>query len=360
MLISKRNLYNSLAVLFISFFISSCAKKAPEAVAPKPVFVKFEAASYQPITQEFETAGELKADKEITVSAERAGQIEQIFVSEGSWARKGAALIKVKGQDVAADLKLAKADYEAYEKLYKQGAISKQEFIRYQTALDKISSQVDNLLITAITDGMIGEIYVDPGDYVNLGDPILELVKVYPLRVTYSVPERLISYLKLGQKVELSSEAFPGTIFNATVDFISPKVDQSTRAVMVRANISNPNSLLKANQFMNVKQIIQNKEQSLLVKEESIYIDQGQEYLFIAKPIEKNTEAKPTTTKNANQGPQPTHTAERVSIKTGLRKPGYVEILEGIEEGDLVVYAGLTGIYPGAKLVQVQEEETAK
>lgn len=342
---------------FLCLITSSCTQKALEPVPPKPVYVKFEAVSYQPISQEFETAGELKADKEIIVSAERQGQVEQIFVREGSWVAKSAALVKIKGEDAAAELKLAQADYDVYKKLYDEGAISKQELLRYQTNLDKSSSIIDNLFITAISDGIIGEIFVDPGDYVMLGDPILELVKVYPLRVTYSIPEKLIPLIELGQKVELSSEAFPDQVFNAVVSFISPSVDQTNRAIMVRATITNPNQLLKANQFMNIKQTLQKKDKSLLVREEAIYIDQGQEYLFIAKPIEKKEEEKSSAKKTKNQEPSPTHTAARVAIKTGLRKPGFVEITEGIDEGDLVVYAGLTGIYPGAKLVQVTEDE---
>lgn len=357
------NRIKSLSKFFIlgslCLITGSCSQKPIESVPPKPVFVKFEAVTYQPISQEFETAGELKADKEIVVAAERQGQVEEIFVSEGSWIGRGAALVKIKGEDVDADLKLAKADYDVYKKLFDEGAISKQEFLRYQIGLEKTSSLIDNLLITAITDGTIGEIYVDPGDYVNMGDPILELVKVYPLRVTYSIPEKLIPLVSLGQPVELSSEAFPNIVFNAVVSFISPSVDQSNRAIMVRATVTNPNKLLKANQFMNIKQTIQNKEDSLLVREEAIYIDQGQEYLFIAKPIAEKNEAENHATKKkpANQEPQPTHIAERVAIKTGLRKPGFVEIIEGVNEGDLVIYAGLTGIYPGAKLVHVTDDE---
>ena len=79
--------------------------------------------------------------------------------------------------------------------------------------------------------------------------------------------------------------------------------------------------------------MISDLKDALLVREESVYLDQGQEYLYI---MDKDT-------------------AKRVAIKTSLRQNGKVQILEGIKAGDSVIYAGLHSIYPGAKVIVVEE-----
>lgn len=359
------------ALLLSVLCICSCAKKAPSSQAAKPLFVKVEQASLGRVEKEFETAGELKADKEILVAAERQGKIEQIFVREGQSVRAGDVLIKIEGQDVDADLKKAQNDYQSYQKLYEEGAISKQELINYEALLRRVESQRDNLKIRAISEGVIGVIYVDPGDYVNLGDQILDLVKIYPLRVSYSVPEKLISTIALGQRVELHADSEPGKVFEAKVDFISPRVDPNSRAVLVRARIDNPGSKLKANQFVRVKQIVDSKDAVLLVREEAIYLDQGQEYLYLAESEpslrasakQSNAEDQEpagddgiATSDSSNPPRNDSRVAKRVAVKTGHRQDGKVEILEGLNEGDTVIYAGLHSIYPGAKLVIVDEE----
>lgn len=328
----------SISCLILFCLLSSCAKKPVQEQAAKPLYIKFEQAKLGPISQEFETAGELKADKEILVSAERQGQVQEVYVSEGQWVAAGEALIKVKGEDVDADFKKVQSDYNTYSKLYKEGAIAKQDLLKYETELNRFQSQKDNLLIRAKTSGSVGVIYVDPGDYVKLGDRVLDLVKLDPLRVSYSIPERLIAKVQLGQTVVLTTDSEADKVFNAVVDFIAPRVDPETRTVMVRAKISNPSTKLKANQFVKVKQVISDLSDALLVREESIYLDQGQEYLYLAESAKESELI-----------------AKRVAVKTGLRQDGKVQILEGIKAGDKVIYAGLHSIYPGANLVVAEE-----
>lgn len=343
--------------------ISSCSRPQQAQKAEKPIFVKFEQASLKPVSLSFETAGEIKADEEILVSAERQGQVEKIYVKEGDYVNKGQLLVQIKGKDIAADLNKAQADYDSYQALYKEGAISELDFLQYQANLEKIKSQMANLNITAITSGVVGEIHVDLGDYVNLGNPILDLVKLYPLRISYSIPERLLSKIKLGQSLEFTADSYPGESFTAKVDFIAPKADPLSRTILVRASIDQTDKKLKANQFVTVKQIVREVSNALMVREEAVYLDQGAEYLYLAADSETESaehEARGSRLEDSSlepgaQSSEPQYIAKRVKIQTGLREPGWVEILEGIEEGDNVVYAGLTTIYPGANLVKVED-----
>ncbi len=342
--------------LFIVFGLSSCfGPKKAASPAVKPLFVKFEPAQLGKISQFFETAGELKAYKEINVAAERAGKVAKVFVSEGQYVNIGDKLIQIQGEDVAADLSKAKQDFESYKKLFDEGAISRLELLQYETAVKRFESQKDNLLITAISAGRVGTIYIDPGDFLNLGSLIMDLLNLYPLRVSFNIPEKLIGKLKLGQSLVVTTSAYPEKEFLAKVSFIAPNVDKTTRTILVRATVPDPERLLRANQFVKVKQEIKNLKDAVLVREEAIYLEQGQEYIYLAEDLSQEEKDKLPPSR-PNGPPPPAYKAKRVPIKTGLREPGIVQIVKGIKEGDQVIYAGLTSIYPGAKLIKVEEK----
>lgn len=326
-----------------------------------PVSVKIEKVRKQNITQHFETIGELKADKEITVSAERGGQIERILVSEGDYVSEGRILAQIKGEDVRADLAMAKSDYETYKKLAEEGAVSQREAMRYETDLKRLQAALDNLLINAKISGQVGQIYVDPGDFVNLGDKIMDLIKNRPLRVTYNVSEKIIPLVKLGQKIEIDTDSYSQEKFYAYIDFISPRVNPQTRSLVIRAKLDDKGKVLKANQFVKVKQEIKSIEDALLVREESLYLDQGQQFLYIAESIDQEEKDK-ANEKNKMYQADIGYKAKLKPVKTGARiideetSQPFVEIIEGVEEGELVVYAGLNSIYPGAYLEDVAKE----
>lgn len=332
--------------LSLGFTLCSCTKQKPQQKSEqnmvKALAVKFEAVHKQNIIQSFETVGELKADQEITVSAETAGQIQKIFVREGDYVVRGRPLVEIKANGVKADLDLAQANYDSYKNLHDAGAISYQDLLKYETALKNVKTQLSKLYISAISPGTVGEIHVDLGDFVDLGKPILELIKNKPLRVSYSIPEKIIALVKLNQELEISTDTYPGKSFKAYVDFVSPRVDPESRSVLVRARVADSQYELKANQYVKILQNLKNISDALLVREEAVYLDQGQEYVYLAE-----------VKSDGNEENSVSYTAKKQAVKTGIRKDNTVQIVEGIREGDLVIYAGLHSIYPGATLTPV-------
>jgi membrane fusion protein (multidrug efflux system) len=107
-----------------------------------------------------------------------------------------------------------------------------------------------------------------------------------------------------------------------------------SRGFLVNSNNTN---ILKPNQYIRIRQKVKDKNNILAVKEEAIYLDQGQEYVFIAEPASEDG----------------FYNAVKKPVETGLRKNALVEVTKGINEGELVIYAGLYSIYEGAKLSSV-------
>ena len=172
----------------------------------------------------------------------------------------------------------------------------------------------------------------------------MDLVQTFPLRVSFTIPENLIPYVHRYDTIYVTNSTYPDKKLRATIDYISPIVDKQNRSLLVRAKLNSNDRYLKANQYAQVTIPTIQKESALNVREESLYLNQNQEYLYLAKESDE----------------EGFYTAERKAVTTGIRENGKVEIIEGVKEGELVIYAGLYSIYPGAKLVDVTKQPLNK
>lgn len=309
-----------------------------------PVVVRFEPVTYKVVSDSYETIGELKADREALISAESPGQIQKILVKEGDWIQAGDSLVQLKADDIQADIDFARSDFEKYKVLYEEGAVSKQQFEQAENQVKRLEAQLTNLDIKAIFSGTVGAIYVDPGDFVRQGDSIMDLVKNYPLRVTFNMPEKYVSYTKVGHEIMLKTDNGSQKPLYAKVDFIAPRVDPNTRTVLIRAKLNDGSKQsLRANQFVDLVYPLNGLKKTLMVREEAIYLDQGQQFIY--KAVEEEQEQTEESEEEEKK-----YRAERVAVLTGIRQDSMVEIVNGIKEKDLIIYAGLQKVFPGAKL----------
>ena len=108
-------------------------------------------------------------------------------------------------------------------------------------------------LIRAPFSGHLGLRQVNVGDYLNAGQTTIVNLEAYdPIRVDFSVPEAYLSQLAVGQKVLLSSQAYPNKIFTGTVYAFDSAIDPNTRTLAVRASIPNPKGELLPGGFVDV------------------------------------------------------------------------------------------------------------
>lgn len=168
--------------------------------------------------------------------------------------------------------------------------------------------------VTAPFDGMIRERMASIGDYVAVGQPVVALVRVHPLRLRLEVPEREASGVRVGQPVRLTVEGDPGT-HEGRVARISPAISEESRTLLVEAEVANPNGRLRPGSFAKAEIVTQADEPAVLVPTSAIVSFAGIEKLIgvaDGKAVEKR-------------------------VKTGRRTGDRVEILEGAAAGDVVV-----------------------
>ncbi|NWA69248.1 efflux RND transporter periplasmic adaptor subunit [Pseudomonas reactans] len=317
---------------------------------PKPaVSVAVATVVEQPWQQRLPAVGSLKALQGVNLSLEVAGTVKDVQFESGQNVKAGQPLVQLDSavesallETAQADLGLAHVDYGRGSQLVGSQAISKGEFDRLSAQLQKNKATVNQLKaslakkhIVAPFSGTIGIRQVDVGDYLASGTVIATLQDLSSLYVDFYIPEHSVPRVALGQAVQVEVSAYPGEQFPGSISAINPKVENSTRNVLVRATLANPDGKLLPGMFTSLNVLLPNPAPQIVVPESAItYTLYGNSVYAVA---EKKTDAGEVE-KDADG--KPLLIAERRFVETGERRGGLVLVSKGLKAGEQVVSAG--------------------
>lgn len=299
----------------------------------------------QPFAQVVEALGTAIANEAIVVTAQETDKIEALLFDDGDLVKRGQLLVRMNIKEEQARLNELKINLaEAQRQLNRVKGLVKEKAASQQL-LDEREAQVDALIaqidvaeaqiadreIRAPFDGLLGVRQVSDGALVRPGDQITTLDDIQTLKVDFSVAERHLPSVKLGQKVEATSIAYPGRVFEGEISHIDSRVDAATRAVRVRAKISNPELLIRPGMLLQIL-VQKSVSQSLVIPESALVPIDDQQYVFVVE------EGK----------------AKRLTVQLGVRKPGQVQILSGLTEGQQVVTQGTLRLQDGTAVKIVE------
>ena len=311
---------------------------AGTASAARPPSVEVAKVEIMKLTDDTQAVGNLKSRQGIVLRPEVSGRITQLNFKDGDRVRKGQLLVQLDDQlplaqvkQSQAELSIATANHKRNQELVEQNFISKRSVDESAANLDVAQAKLAlsqataaRLKITAPFDGMTGIRTVNPGDYLKDGADIVNIEDIDAVYVDFRLPERFQTKVKRGQKAIAELDAIPGRKFEALVVAIDPLIDANGRSVGVRACIDNRQLQLRPGMFARVTAVFGANDRAKVIPEEAI-VPQGAKQ-FVLKVIdgaEKDTKV-----------------TQRVEVKVGIRRPGRVEIVEGLDEGDVIVVAG--------------------
>ncbi len=180
--------------------------------------------------------------------------------------------------------------------------------------------------VIAPFDGKIGKREITPGILGGDQTIIATLDDIKILKVDIKVPENYIKILKRNLKVEATTSAFNEKFFGR-IETISSRVDPTTRSILVQAKIDNKSQKLIPGMLININ-LIFNESQSLGVPEQALIIQSTDKFVY------KIVDDKIIRTK----------------VKIGKRNYGKVEILDGLNEGDIILAEGTNKVRTGSKI----------
>ncbi len=317
---------------------------------PKPpVSVAVATAAEQLWQQRLPSVGTLKALQGVNLSLEVAGTVKDVQFESGQKVKVGQPLVQLDSavetallETAQADLGLAQLDYGRGSQLVGSQAISKGEFDRLSAQLQKNKATVNQLKaslakkhIVAPFSGTIGIRQVDVGDYLASGTVIATLQDLSSLYVDFYIPEHSVPKIALGQSVQVQASAWPGESFPGRISAINPKVEDTTRNVLVRATLANPDNKLLPGMFTSLDVLLPNPSALIVVPESAItYTLYGNSVYAVAEKKAENGELE----KDADG--QPVLIAERRFVETGDRRGGLVLVSKGLKAGEQVVSGG--------------------
>lgn len=225
--------------------------------------------------------GSFKADDDLNISSKVGGTLIALRYDKGDTIYTGKTVAEIDPENfelalesaeaqvevAAASLELAQNEFERKKEMLADGAIPPAAFDAVSTQLDLAVAQkkaaeiavkqAEKLLRDAVTEspvsGVVTYRHVSSGEFVGAGDPLITVSVLNPLKLVFSVPERLATRIAPGEEIDVRVAAFPGKVFTGKITLVGPLVDQTTRSVPIEARFDNSAGDLKPGFFAEVQ-----------------------------------------------------------------------------------------------------------
>ena len=300
--------------------------------------------SYNAWQPQYQASASMRAVQGVSVTTETAGMVRKIYFTPGAMAKKGQLLVQLDVDAQNAQLKslqatdnLNKITYNRDKAQYAIKAISKAtldtDLANWQSSTASVNEQIATIAkstIYAPFDGRLGICQVNIGQYINPGDKITTLETLNPIYADFYVPQSVLPRLKVGQMVNLSSDAFPQQTFTGTLTTIDSSFDSTSRNTEIEATIANPNQTLIPGMFATIVVDTGAEQPHLTLPQAAISFNSYGAIAYRLKPSDKKD---PTTGK-------PIFIANQTFVVTGETRGDQITITSGLAEGDFVVTSG--------------------
>ena len=261
-----------------------------------PIAVSVESARAETIERRVEVTGTLAAWEEGTVSLEVDGRLTQVRADLGTIVRRGEVLARVADQEYVykrvqseAELGAATTDFKRIEELLAKDMTTRQQLDEARRRLDVARSTLDlakkkvaDTSLRAPFDGVVAKRLVNLGEYVRIGTPAFQVVRVTPLKLRTDVPERYISDVAVDDEVTVSGEAVPNGVLKGRVARIGPSVATDSRSFPIEAEIDNPGGSVKPGTFVTVSILTRTQSEAITVPESAVTLFAGNPRVFVA------------------------------------------------------------------------------
>lgn len=346
---AARNLFNPVTIILliaavaVVYFLGIADPNAGKEERPQnPVPVRVQTVQMSEYRDVIEALGTAQANESIVVTAQAQDIVMAVYFDDGDLVKAGDVLVELDSREETARVRelkfrLAEANrqYQRLVDLRRQNAASQQQLESQDVTVKEIiaslevaETQLAQKRIVAPFDGRLGIRHVSVGSLVSPGQQITTLDDVNPIKLDFNVPELFFASLKVGQEVVARSGAYPGEEFRGEIRSIDSRVDPLTRSILVRAILPNKENKLRPGMLLRVN-LLRSVDEAIILPEKAIVPINDQMFVYVIDD-QLIAHQKPVT--------------------IGRRKPGIVEIIDGIKPGDKVVTEGMIRLRNGVSV----------
>ena len=297
-------------------------------------------------------------NEDVKLAAQVAGRVVRMRVAEGDSVKAGEVVAEIERapfQDQQRQAKAALAQAQAAlenarlnlartERLFERGiaagkevedarsqsAAAQSALEQSQAALATADRQLGRADVRSPISGQVVKRFVGVGEQVDgtAAQPLLEVANVERVEVAAHVAAARLARVRVGQKADLTSDAWPDRVFEGEVIAISPAVDPATNAALVRLRVTNTDRVLRVGMFVEVRIGLAEKQDALVVPPSALSKTEDGAAVYVVSGDE----------------------ATRTKVEIGLETPEAVEVVSGVKEGQKVLTSGVHGLGERAKL----------
>jgi membrane fusion protein (multidrug efflux system) len=310
------------------------------AMKPAPIVVSSLKAPEEIWQTRLHAVGSFAAVQGVTITNELDGTVVSLAFEAGSQVNKGDLLVQLDlsteqaqlvSAEAAADLSrinLQRAKELRTQNTNSQSDLDAAEAQARQTvgSVEIIRATIAKKTIRAPFTGRLGIRQISLGQFLKGGTAIVSLQTLDPMYVNFSLPQQEIVGLKAGQTVQVSIDAYPGTVFEGTINAINSKIDDSNRNVQVQATLGNADERIKPGMFAGVDVVLPHQDKFVTLPQAAIGYNPYGNSVYIVE---------------SKGGPDgPVLTVRQQFVELGDRRGDQVAVLKGVTPGDEVVTAG--------------------
>jgi membrane fusion protein, multidrug efflux system len=358
---TKIILYSAIAVVLLAILIVPKISSSGKGVADNKrtagqranmtLSIEGLVVSTRDVSNDISSIGTALASEEVEIKSETTGRVTNIYFKEGSSVSKKQLLIKIDDSELQAQLTKAKSKLkllqnieERQRALYEKQFTSKENFDTAVNELNAIKAdiellnvQISKTEIRAPFNGKIGIRNISEGAYVSPSTVIANLQNLSQIKIDFTIPEKYAASIKLGDNIKFKP-ATEKDFLNGKVYAIEPKINTTTRTILVRGIYANANNKIIPGSFLDVKLELQKIRNAVMIPSYALAHDLKGEIVYIYRGGK----------------------AVQQLVETGLHTESDVQIIDGLHSGDTIIATGLLQVKDKmkVKITSLDKKET--
>ncbi len=369
-------LFAAVLIGLYAMILSGCSRpssKATETEVKIPVEVM--TVKMGDVVQSLTYNGDIKAETEVKVFSKIPDRIDRFFVDVGDEVKRGAPIAKVVATTIEQAVRQAEAglaaaraqeanlrvEFERAQRLTNEHAMSPQQFDAIKTQFEAVKAQVEqaeaavktahsqlaDATITAPISGVIGNRFYEAGDMASPAMPVVTIVQMDRVKITFYAAEEDLGKLALGQPAKVTVKSYADRSFEGKIAKISPVLDPLTRMAEVEVLIDNPERLLKPGMYAQVEVIVGVIKDVIVVPRFAVIENTTLERIQGQDQVIKNYYVFIVDSNKAVQ--------KKLNVQYANHKS--LAVNAGIEIGNKLVIAGQNNLRDGAAVTIIKGEE---
>jgi len=335
-----------LAIIIAVLFMNKQKMAATTAGGIKDVYyVSVDKVSKKDLSETLSLVGNITANNDVNIVSETAGKVTAVFTKVGDYKQAGSVLFQVDDElkkaafmSAEANYEKAKKDYERFKTLYQQKSVSDSQLDQAKLGAAAAEAQyivakrqLEDTQIKTPISGYVTARYVDLGSMVQ-GAPqatlVANVVDISRLKVKLNLAERDAFLIKVGDQVKVTVDVYPGEIFKGRIESVSSKGDDA-HTYPVEISINNERTHpLKAGMFARVEFTSLKNRETIVIPRESLVGSIKEPQIFV---VENGI-------------------AKLRNLTVGSQSGIYVQVLQGLMEGETIVVNGQNNLVDNLKV----------